>query len=77
MDSNTGVQDVFNLCWKSAAVIRGYAGDGLLDTYEAERQPIAAFNVEHALRNAAKHQPIAQAIGLTPGLPEDEGWHEV
>ena len=74
---NTGVQDVFNLCWKLVAVIRGYAGDGLLDTYEAERQPIAAFNVEHALRNAAKHQPIAQAIGLTPGLPEDEGWHEV
>ncbi len=74
---NTGVQDVFNLCWKLVAVIRGYAGDALLDTYEAERQPIAAFNVEHALRNAAKHQPIAQAMGLTPGLPEDEGWHEV
>ena len=74
---NTGVQDVFNLCWKLAAVIRGYAGDGLLDTYESERRPVAAFNVAHSLRNAAKHQPIAAAMGLDPGQSEEEGWREV
>ena len=38
---NTGVQDAYNLGWKLAAVIRG-AADSLLDTYEAERLPIAA-----------------------------------
>ena len=38
---NTGMQDAFNLAWKLAAVIDGDAGDTLLDSYEAERAPIA------------------------------------
>jgi len=38
---NTGMQDVFNLGWKLAAVIDGEAGQTLLDSYEAERAPIA------------------------------------
>jgi 2-polyprenyl-6-methoxyphenol hydroxylase-like FAD-dependent oxidoreductase len=38
---NTGVQDAYNLGWKLAQVLAG-APDALLDTYEAERQPIAA-----------------------------------
>jgi len=38
---NTGMQDVFNLAWKLAAVINGDAGDTLLDSYEAERVPVA------------------------------------
>jgi 2-polyprenyl-6-methoxyphenol hydroxylase-like FAD-dependent oxidoreductase len=39
---NTGVQDAVNLGWKLAAVVRGQAPDSLLDTYEAERRPVAA-----------------------------------
>jgi 2-polyprenyl-6-methoxyphenol hydroxylase-like FAD-dependent oxidoreductase len=38
---NTGMQDVFNLAWKLAAAINGDAGDTLLDSYEAERAPVA------------------------------------
>jgi rifampicin monooxygenase len=38
---NVGVQDAFNLGWKLAAQIRGWAPEGLLDTYEAERRPVA------------------------------------
>src|SRR5919204_3654422 len=38
---NTGLQDAFNLGWKLALVCRGEAGEGLLDTYEAERRPVA------------------------------------
>lgn len=38
---NTGVQDAYNLGWKLAQVLAG-APDALLDTYEAERQPVAA-----------------------------------
>jgi hypothetical protein len=38
---NTGIQDAFNLGWKLAMVCRGEAGEGLLDTYEAERRPVA------------------------------------
>ncbi|MFD1073434.1 rifampin monooxygenase [Longispora fulva] len=38
---NLGVQDAFNLGWKLAAQIRGWALDTLLDTYQAERHPVA------------------------------------
>ncbi|WP_434098036.1 rifampin monooxygenase [Streptomyces sparsogenes] len=38
---NLGVQDAFNLGWKLAAQIRGWAPETLLDTYEAERHPVA------------------------------------
>jgi 4,5-epoxidase len=38
---NTGMGDAENLAWKLALVIGGRAGVGLLDTYEAERRPIA------------------------------------
>jgi 2-polyprenyl-6-methoxyphenol hydroxylase-like FAD-dependent oxidoreductase len=38
---NTGMQDAFNLAWKLAAVVNGRAGDTLLDSYEAERIPVA------------------------------------
>ncbi|MFG3284495.1 FAD-dependent monooxygenase [Streptomyces sp. NPDC048111] len=39
---NTGMQDAFNLGWKLAAAVRGWAPDGLLDTYHAERHPVGA-----------------------------------
>ena len=38
---NTGLQDAFNLGWKLAAVIKGEARPSLLDTYDAERVPVA------------------------------------
>ena len=38
---NFCIQDAFNLGWKLGAVIRGQAGEALLDTYESERRPIA------------------------------------
>ncbi|HXR72034.1 rifampin monooxygenase [Actinocrinis sp.] len=39
---NLGVQDAFNLGWKLAASIAGWAPEGLLDSYERERRPVAA-----------------------------------
>lgn len=39
---NLGIQDAFNLGWKLAAEVQGWAPDGLLDTYESERRPVAA-----------------------------------
>ena len=50
---NTGIQDAYNLGWKLAA-----ATPGLLDTYEAERRPVAAGVLE--LSNARLAQAIAQ-----------------
>jgi 2-polyprenyl-6-methoxyphenol hydroxylase-like FAD-dependent oxidoreductase len=37
-----GIQDAFNLGWKLAAEVRGWAPEGLLDSYESERHPVAA-----------------------------------
>ena len=45
---NTGVHDAFNLAWKLAYVLDGRAAPELLDTYEAERQPVARLTVEQA-----------------------------
>ena len=52
---NTSVQDAYNLGWKLAAVLAG-APDALLDTYEAERRPIAAamLDLSTSLLEAAK-----------------------
>ncbi len=39
---NLGIQDAFNLGWKLAAEVNGWAPEGLLDTYHTERHPVAA-----------------------------------
>ena len=39
---NLGIQDAFNLGWKLAAEVNGWAPDGLLDSYQTERHPVAA-----------------------------------
>jgi rifampicin monooxygenase len=39
---NLGLQDAFNLGWKLAAEVSGWAPEGLLDSYPAERRPVAA-----------------------------------
>jgi hypothetical protein len=39
---NLGIQDAFNLGWKLAAQVNGWAPDGLLDSYHTERHPVAA-----------------------------------
>lgn len=39
---NLGIQDAFNLGWKLAAAVNGWAPDGLLDSYHSERHPVAA-----------------------------------
>jgi 2-polyprenyl-6-methoxyphenol hydroxylase-like FAD-dependent oxidoreductase len=45
---NTGIDDVANLSWKLAAMIRGWGGDRLLPSYEKERWPIAVRNTRAA-----------------------------
>jgi 2-polyprenyl-6-methoxyphenol hydroxylase-like FAD-dependent oxidoreductase len=48
---NTGVGDAVDLGWKLAAAVRDWAGSRLLDSYDAERRPVALRNVEEATRN--------------------------
>ncbi|MFF4248766.1 FAD-dependent monooxygenase [Streptomyces sp. NPDC001822] len=49
---NTGIQDAFNLAWKLAAAVRGHAGPGLLESYDAERRPVGEEVVARTLRHA-------------------------
>jgi hypothetical protein len=50
---NLGLQDATNLAWKLAAVVRGWAPDALLDTYQAERRPLGADVVDDTLAQMA------------------------
>ena len=68
MGYNTSVDDAVNLGWKLAAVLQGWAGKALLDSYDAERRPIAH-------RNTAYARSMADSIGLVKIAPtvDDEG----
>ncbi|NUS77331.1 MAG: FAD-dependent monooxygenase [Streptomyces sp.] len=53
--SNTGIQDAHNLAWKLAAVLDGWAGEALLDTYDAERRPVAEATGARASERSVEH----------------------
>jgi 2-polyprenyl-6-methoxyphenol hydroxylase-like FAD-dependent oxidoreductase len=61
---NLGVQDAFNLGWKLAAEIHGWAPESLLDTYEVERRPVAAdvLNNTRAMMELMSTEPGPQAV---------------
>ena len=67
MGLNTGVADAHNLVWKLLAVRNGRAAASLLDTYEAERLPVATVNCHQSLTNAFKMVILADALNLAPG----------
>lgn len=45
---NAGIQDAHNLAWKLGAVVHGWAGPSLLDSYEAERRPVGEVTADQA-----------------------------
>ncbi|HVY62138.1 MAG TPA: FAD-dependent monooxygenase [Planctomycetota bacterium] len=62
---NTGMQDALNLAWKLALVARGRGREALLDSYEAERRPIAASTIlatDRFVWLATLHNPLAQTV---------------
>jgi 2-polyprenyl-6-methoxyphenol hydroxylase-like FAD-dependent oxidoreductase len=63
---NTGVQDVHNLAWKIAAVLRGNADETLLDSYHDERQPLADITTRNALANAMSMGRTERRSGVLP-----------
>ena len=63
---NTGVGDAVDIGWKLAAALQGWGGPRLLDSYTAERKPIAMINVNEAAEMRAsfdKQTPFSPAIG--------------
>jgi putative polyketide hydroxylase len=67
---NTGVQDVHNLVWKLAAVLKGLASPSLLDTYHDERQPVARAITEQSLINATSMGRLEQTKKNAGARPE-------
>lgn len=67
--ANTGIQDVHNLAWKLAAVLRDGANPDLLTTYEQERKPVAQFAANQSVLNLANGEgrvhPLIPAIGYS------------
>ncbi|WP_298457295.1 rifampin monooxygenase [uncultured Cellulomonas sp.] len=61
---NLGVQDAFNLGWKLAAEVDGWAPEGLLDSYHAERHPVAAdvLDLTRAQMELMSTEPGARAV---------------
>ncbi|MEV4055358.1 FAD-dependent monooxygenase [Amycolatopsis sp. NPDC049688] len=64
LGSNTSIQDSYNLAWKLAMVLRGEAGEGLLDSYSAERAPVGKQIVDRANLSRDQFGPIFAALGI-------------
>lgn len=73
---NTGVQDAVNLGWKLAQVVHQTSPEGLLDTYHAERHPVAARVLHNTMAQVAlstpddRHQALRDTMGLLLGMDE-------
>jgi 2-polyprenyl-6-methoxyphenol hydroxylase-like FAD-dependent oxidoreductase len=59
---NTGLQSAHNLAWKLAAVVRGEAGELLLDSYETERHGAALQTMENTNENAGEVFVISRRV---------------
>lgn len=64
LGSNTSIQDAYNLAWKLAYVLRGTAGEELLDSYDAERAPVGRQIVLRANKSIEEFGPIFSALGV-------------
>ena len=62
---NTGIDDASNLAWKLAAMVQGWGGPRLLESYEIERKPIA-------VRNTGAARQLTVNIGETNVAPDIE-----
>lgn len=62
LGSNTCMQDAFNLAWKLAFVVKGHAGEHLLDSYTLERAPVGAQIVKRANQSRLDYAPLNQSF---------------
>ncbi|MGH7604081.1 MAG: FAD-dependent monooxygenase [Gemmatimonadaceae bacterium] len=67
---NTGVQDAVNLGWKLAQVVKGISSDGLLDSYHAERHPVAARVLRITMAQVALMRPDDRIEALRDTMSE-------
>jgi 2,4-dichlorophenol 6-monooxygenase len=60
LGSNTSIQDAFNLAWKVAYSVKGYAGAGLLESYSDERAPVGKQVVARANQSRKDYAPLRE-----------------
>ena len=70
---NAGIADALNLSWLLAARIQGWADEGILDAYEAERQPITLQVSHFAMEHAAKMIKARRAVPPNIEAEDDAG----
>jgi 2-polyprenyl-6-methoxyphenol hydroxylase-like FAD-dependent oxidoreductase len=73
---NTGVQDAMNLGWKLAQVVKGTSPDSLLDTYHAERHPVAARVLRHTMASVVLRRDDDRTKALRDTMAELLGMEE-
>ena len=73
---NTGVQDAVNLGWKLAQVVKGTSPESLLDTYQAERHPVAARVLRNTMAQTALTRSDARIDALRDTMSELLGMDE-
>jgi len=73
---NTGVQDAVNLGWKLAQVVKGTSPESLLDTYHAERHPVAARVLRNTMASVALRRPDDRTKALRETMSELLGMDE-
>ena len=73
---NTGVQDAVNLGWKLAQVVKGTSPESLLDTYHAERHPVAARVLRTTMASVALRRPDERTKALRDTMAELLGMDE-
>jgi len=72
----TGVQDAVNLGWKLAQVVKGRSPESLLDTYHAERHPVAARVLRNTMASVALRRPDERTKALRDTMSELLGMDE-
>ena len=72
---NTAIQDAYDLAWKLAWLLHGWAGPELLDSFETERRPVGLHNVTRSAdpNGAEKQADEALAWDLNGRLPHQDG----
>jgi 2-polyprenyl-6-methoxyphenol hydroxylase-like FAD-dependent oxidoreductase len=74
---NTGIQDAFDLSWKLAAVLGGWGGETLLESYDIERRPASARAAEVSLKNYRRLVSAAQRAEIYSPTPAGEAARRV
>jgi 2-polyprenyl-6-methoxyphenol hydroxylase-like FAD-dependent oxidoreductase len=73
---NTGVQDAMNLGWKLAQVVKRTSPESLLDTYHAERHPVAAHMLRNTMASVALRRPDERTKAMRDTMAELLGMDE-